>query len=40
MAPQQPKVLKFDRPFVVALVEEVSGARFFEGVVYDPRAQS
>jgi len=38
-APQKPHVLKFDRPFVVALVEETSGARLFEGTVYDPRAK-
>lgn len=37
--PEEPKVLKFDRPFVVALVEETSGARLFEGTVYDPSAK-
>jgi len=36
MAPREPKILRFDRPFVVALVEETSGARLFEGVVYHP----
>ncbi|BCM91367.1 hypothetical protein IAD21_03239 [Abditibacteriota bacterium] len=40
MMPQEPKVLKFDRPFVVALVEETSGARLFEGVINDPSAQN
>ena len=34
--PEEPKVIKFDRPFVVALVEETSGARLFEGAVYNP----
>ena len=34
--PEEPKVLKFDRPFVVALVEGTSGARLFEGVVNNP----
>lgn len=37
--PEEPKVLHFDRPFVVALVEETSGARLFEGTVYDPSAK-
>ncbi len=32
----EPKVIKFDRPFVVVLVEETSGARLFEGVVSNP----
>lgn len=34
---ERPKTLVFDRPFVVVLVEETSGARLFEGTVYDPR---
>ncbi len=38
MKPEPPKVLKFDRPFVVALVEESSGARLFEGAIYNPGA--
>jgi len=38
-APQKPHVLKFNGPFVVALVEETSGAHLFEGTVYDPRAK-
>ncbi|RYX82995.1 serpin family protein [bacterium] len=36
LPPAEPKKIKFDRPFVVALVEETSGARLFEGVVNDP----
>ncbi len=39
MVREEPKVLKIDRPFVVALVEETSGARLFEGVVNNPSVQ-
>ena len=38
MRRDETKKLDFDRPFVVALVEEMSGARLFEGTVYDPRS--
>ena len=35
---REKKILTFDRPFVVALMEENSKARLFEGMVYDPRS--
>lgn len=38
-ASEDPKVIKFDHPFVVAVVEEMSGARLFEVVVNNPSKQ-